>query len=298
MLETTVYALLNLIRRYPSPAFDKTKLSHRIKRRVRWALTELEYATESWTDKDTIARLIADEKYDEARSLLNKMEDFWPGESDWVGLRWEIDHEPLIQESLQKEEEAAEETSAAALFDSFLDGVDTGVVWAMNEIIDLHDAINDPSEPSQARQFIQHKLLEDVLSNLIAAAPADVVDSVQGGQANLSREQVREWLDICHEGNVPSEAPPHRVGDVWEYTEGASLHRGPHEVTHVAEDGGLTLAGIVGTRIPALMVRGGWRRVHCADMDSSPILPPLPEGVPMPLSYMKLSPTIDIDDVE
>jgi hypothetical protein len=186
MYDTAVYFLLNLIRRHPEPAFDRTKLSHRLKRRVRWALSELAYATESWTDNDAIARLIEDEKYDEAEALLNKMESFWPGESTWVAARWEIEHArrmPALREA---------ERQAQALFDSFLDGIDTGVVWAMNELVDLHDGVD--RERDVVPRAFQQEVLEAALRNIIAAAPPDIVDSMQGGQPNLDRAQLRAWL--------------------------------------------------------------------------------------------------------
>ncbi|HVK88036.1 MAG TPA: hypothetical protein VM513_28145 [Kofleriaceae bacterium] len=66
-----------------------------------------------------------------------------------------------------------------------------------------------------------------------------------------------------------AEEAPHRVGDAWEYTEGASLHRGPFIVESVEGDGvtrpvQIRMSGIVGARIPAMMRASGWRRVIIA----------------------------------
>jgi hypothetical protein len=260
MYDTAVYFLLNLIRRYPDPAFDRTKLSHRLKRRVRWALSELAYATESWTDNDAIARLIEDEKYDEAEALLNKMESFWPGESAWTGARWEIEHARRMP-ALREAERAEEEKQTQALMDSFIEGVDTGVVWSMNELVDLHDGAD--GEENFIHRSIAQATIEDAMRNIIAAAPPDIIDSMQS-QPNMDRAQLREWLGA---GPEPKPKLPAFIMDNLRPLPGSSQA----EIFVVAEPRG-------------------------DDVEAQIVFPSVEPGEPIILGQVELPKTIDIDD--
>jgi hypothetical protein len=111
--------------------------------------------------------------------------------------------------------------------------------------------------------------IERALPSCTGDLAADVERLVAGAIHWRERHAALGEIKRAVDAELADATAPDSVGDAWEYTEGASLHRGPFAVESVEGDGvtrpvQIRMSGIVGTRVPAMMRASGWRRVIIA----------------------------------
>jgi cell division septum initiation protein DivIVA len=112
---------------------------------------------------------------------------------------------------------------------------------------------------------IERALGETCTGHLAADVERLVADAIHWRERHAALGEIKRAVDA----ELADATAPDSVGDAWEYTEGASLHRGPFVVESVEGDGvtrpvQIRMSGIVGARIPAMMRASGWRRVIIA----------------------------------